>query len=159
MLGDMFVIDAVVHPFNIHPDNDNDGQGQVQGELLWGLHQNWNPPGVQVPQEVFHTDWSAERLTDTLFKESAVDIAVNHHLPLYSRWKDGSAGRAKNIEIAERWPRRAPWNCGHAITAAEQPAAAQRADCAESVAASRGAAADPTAGFSPSPSPAPRTDL
>lgn len=106
MIDDLLVIDAVVHPFNLDPENDNGGEGQVQYELMWGLHQGWNPPDVQVAEDVFHTDWTTEQLTDMLFKESAVDIAVNHHLPLYSWWKDGSVGRHKNVEIAERWPDR-----------------------------------------------------
>jgi predicted TIM-barrel fold metal-dependent hydrolase len=106
MLDDMFVIDSVVHPFDMRTENLVGEPGEGLRNDMWALHTNWSPPDAQVTQDVYYSDWSPEQLTHTLFRESSVDIAVNHHLPLYSWFHDGWVGAHKNIELAERWPDR-----------------------------------------------------
>jgi predicted TIM-barrel fold metal-dependent hydrolase len=106
MFEDKFVIDAVVHPFNLDPSNNRNGTGLEVRDTLLGLHKFWNPPELVISDELFNTDWTTEQLTNTLFRESHVDVAVNHHLPLYSWFTDGSVSRQKNIELATRWPNR-----------------------------------------------------
>lgn len=102
----MFVIDSVVHPFDMRQQNIVAGNGEVIRETMWQLHTGWNPSDAQVSEDLYCTDWSPQQVSDTLFRESDVDIAVNHHLPLYSWFHDGWVGRHKNVEIAQRWPDR-----------------------------------------------------
>ncbi len=106
MLDGMFVIDSVVHPFNQSDANIDTQVGELAREVSWAFHTAWNPPGLQMSHASFKSDWSAEQLTNMMFRESCVDIAVHHHLPLYSWFKDGWVARRKNVEIAERWPDR-----------------------------------------------------
>lgn len=106
MIDDMVVIDSVVHPFDMRDENIVGEPGRVVRDLMWRLHSGWSPAQAQVGADLYYTDWSPEILTETLFRETDVDIGVNHHLPLYSWFHDGWVGRRKNIEIAERWPDR-----------------------------------------------------
>ncbi|MCW2527183.1 MAG: amidohydrolase [Pseudonocardiales bacterium] len=106
MLGNKFVIDGVVHPFNMRPDNSRNGLGGEVVETVRGLQKNWNPPELVLPDEMYDTDWTVQQLSDTMFRETNVDIAVNHHLPLYSWFHDGSVSRQKNIELVTKWPQR-----------------------------------------------------
>jgi hypothetical protein len=106
VLEDIFVVNAVVHPFNLSQDNVASRFGTAVREGIWDMHSNWNPPQWQMPQAEYQTDWSMEMLTDTIFRESCVDLAVTHFLRLDTWFTDGLASRAKNVESSQRWPQR-----------------------------------------------------
>jgi len=105
MHKDVFVIDAIAHAYN--NDRSNAARDMEAFEAAaYAWHTYWNPPGVHVSASQFFTDVSAELMARTLFLESDTDIAVSHHLPLYSWYRDGYVGVNKNVEMMERWPDR-----------------------------------------------------
>jgi predicted TIM-barrel fold metal-dependent hydrolase len=106
VLDEAFVIDSVVHPFDMRDANIIGAPGKAIRDVMWSLHTTWSPQDAQVPAHVYYSDWTPEMLGYTLFRESDVDLAVHHHLPLYSWFRDGWVGRHKNVELAERWPDR-----------------------------------------------------
>ncbi len=106
MIGDAFVINAVVHAYNLHPDNVRAPNGEFMRNFLFGVHSTWNPPGTSVPAALFQADQPMEVLLATNLLESPVDLVVNHTLRLDSMFHDGLCSHAKNVEAARRWPQR-----------------------------------------------------
>ena len=106
MIGDVPVIDAVIHPYNLSEANAAGPTGAMVREGFAMLHMHWNPPDLRAPRHWFQTDQSAEVLAETLFLESDVDLAVYHTLRLDSLFHDGLCSHAKNVELASRWPAR-----------------------------------------------------
>jgi hypothetical protein len=83
MIGDIAVVDAVVHPYNLSPENQ-DPDGAAQLEALYALHQlaTGKEHGEhQLSREEFFSDFPFEAVADSLFVESPVDLAVIHALP------------------------------------------------------------------------------
>ena len=111
MIGNVPVVNGIVHAWNIDPANLtgkgpwNTSQRIVEGDMI-AWHRNWNPPGMSVPIEAYRSDWSAELIARTTFLESDTDLAVHHHIAVYSIFKDGLCSIAKNEEMARRWPDR-----------------------------------------------------
>jgi predicted TIM-barrel fold metal-dependent hydrolase len=111
MIEDIPVVNGIVHAWNIDPSNItgkgpwNTGQRIVEGDMI-GWHRNWNLPGMSVPMSAYRTDWSAEMVARTIFLESETDLAVHHHIAVYSIFKDGLCSIAKNEEMVRRWPGR-----------------------------------------------------
>lgn len=107
MIDDVFVINPTVHAYNLRDDNLRpDPVVRTFRESLWGLHSAWNPPDLQVPRDVYFSDWPIEVLADTLFIETDVDLAGNQNLRLDSWFHDGLCSREKNVEAVSRWPDR-----------------------------------------------------
>lgn len=107
MIEDVFVINPVSHAYNLRDDNVQDNPyGRGLRELLWQIHHLWNPPELQVPRDVYLSDWPIEALARTMFRETSIDIAANMYLRLDSWFVDGLCSRQKNVEAATRWPNR-----------------------------------------------------
>ncbi|HKG39263.1 MAG TPA: amidohydrolase family protein [Conexibacter sp.] len=111
MIHDVPVINGIVHAWNFDPSNVIEGAGTwnesqrlVDDAVAW--HRNWNPPGLQVPMSAYLTDFSPELIARTMFLESDTDLAVHHHLALYTWFKDGLVRHEKNVEMMQRWPDR-----------------------------------------------------
>lgn len=107
MIGDAVVIDAAPHSYNLSPSNIREGVGPAATVKMMRDAIDGLPEGERhMPVEDFWTDWGVDHFFDTMFKESQTDLIVNHHLPLYSWFEDGLCSRAKNAELARRWPTR-----------------------------------------------------
>jgi uncharacterized protein len=106
MIGDVFVINAVAHAYNLEPANIRNVYGEAVRDVLIALHQTWQPEGVSVTAEEFATDWSVDAMARTLFLETDVDIAATHTLRLDSYYTDGLAARYKMVEAVKRYPDR-----------------------------------------------------
>jgi predicted TIM-barrel fold metal-dependent hydrolase len=102
----MTVVDAIVHVYNFSPDNLREGTATtflVDALEKYMLQFN---PGDRMPEDRFKTDWGVDALYNTVFRESQTDLAVTHHLPLYSWFHDGMFGQDQLAEVASRWPKR-----------------------------------------------------
>ena len=106
MIEDIFVINPVSHAYNLAPSNMKSKPGEDVRDLLWALHTGWQPPGVGMTHEEFHSDWSVDAMARTLFVESDVDIAATHTLRLDSYFHDGLCARAKTVEAVTGYPDR-----------------------------------------------------
>jgi hypothetical protein len=106
VIDGIFVINPVAHAYNLAPSNMKSKPGEAVRDLLWAMHQGWQPPGIGMTYEEFHSDWSVEALAKTLFLESDVDVAATHTLRLDSYFHDGLCARAKTVEALTRFPDR-----------------------------------------------------
>lgn len=106
MIDGIFVINPVAHAYNLAPSNMKSAPGEAVRDLLWAMHQGWQPAGVGLSDEEFHSDWSVDALARTLFLESQVDLAATHTLRLDSYFHDGLCSRAKTVEATTRYPDR-----------------------------------------------------
>jgi predicted TIM-barrel fold metal-dependent hydrolase len=106
VIDGIFVINPVAHAYNLAPSNMKSGPGEAVRDLLWGMHQGWQPAGVGMTYEEFHSDWSVEAMARTLFLESDVDLAATHTLRLDSYFHDGLCSRAKMVEATTKYPDR-----------------------------------------------------
>lgn len=104
---DEFIIDGVVHAYNLHPDNYADVKSaKPVSELTYLIGGAGSPkPEFNVPQEIYIDDWTVEDVANVLLKETATDFGVAHTLPLYC-FKDGMCSVEKSAEFVQRWPDR-----------------------------------------------------
>jgi hypothetical protein len=83
MIGDAVVVDAVVHPYNLAPQNQ-DRTAQAQLDAVYAAHRMAADPEHQAyllqPAEFF-SDVSFDVIAQAAFVESPVDLAVIHSLP------------------------------------------------------------------------------
>jgi predicted TIM-barrel fold metal-dependent hydrolase len=103
---DVFVIDAVVHAFNLAEDNVAGRYGAQLHAFAHGLHARFTPPSHVLERDVYMTDMPVEALVRTLFTETQTRLAVTHTLTLHSWFRDGFCSRAKTEEACRRWPER-----------------------------------------------------
>lgn len=103
---DVFVVDAVIHAYNLDPANARNKYGDQLGALVAGIHATWNPPHLTMDPAVFRGDASMEAIVRTVFEESQTSMAAHHVLRLDSWFYDGLCSRAKTMEAVERWPNR-----------------------------------------------------
>lgn len=107
MIDDIFIINPVAHAYDLRDENLQDNRfATIFREILWWLHDEWNPDDLKVPQSVYYSDWPMEVLADTLFLESDIDMAANMNLRLDSWFRNGLCSAEKNLEAATRWPTR-----------------------------------------------------
>lgn len=104
--ADTFVIDAVIHAYNLDPANARNKYGLQLGELIAGIHATWNPPGLAMDAGAFRSDTSIETVVRTVFEESQTAMASHHVLRLDSWFHDGLSAFHKTKEARERWPQR-----------------------------------------------------
>jgi predicted TIM-barrel fold metal-dependent hydrolase len=104
MIEDALVVDATVHAFNFHPDNYKQPfvAHVTKGLYHWifdQLHPQ-NDPRYKLSFHEFQNmfDWQPHCMESVLFRESGVDIAVYHGVPMYGFYGDGSSP----IDIAEK---------------------------------------------------------
>lgn len=83
MLNGAVVVDAVVHPYNLDPANQNP-EAAEQLEVVYGAHvvaTGTDHPEHILRREEFFSDFPFEAIADSLFVESPVDLAIIHALP------------------------------------------------------------------------------
>jgi predicted TIM-barrel fold metal-dependent hydrolase len=83
MIGDTVVVDAVVHPYNLAPENQNP-DAREQLEAVYGAHvvaTGPDHPEHLLQRAEFFSDFPFEAVADSLFVESPVDLAIIHALP------------------------------------------------------------------------------
>lgn len=102
-----FIIDAVVHPYNLAPDNYADvPSATVISETAYLIGGMGSPdPRYDMPHDAYVSDWSVTDLANIVFKESSTDIAAIHNLPLYC-YKDGMVSLEKTAEAVTSHPDR-----------------------------------------------------
>jgi predicted TIM-barrel fold metal-dependent hydrolase len=108
MIGDVVVADAVVHPYNLAPANQNP-DAQAQLDAVYGAHELATAPAhaeYLLSREEFFTDFSYEALASALFVESQVDIAVIHALPNLGFANDYVTEPRAAAEFRDRHPDR-----------------------------------------------------
>lgn len=106
MIDDMFVIDAVCHPYNHLPSNfaDKAGGGAIT-ELAYALAADPPDPTYAMEREEYLTDWQVPELANLLFHESATDVGIIHPLAI-SAFVDGYVSIEKAAEALRDYPNR-----------------------------------------------------
>lgn len=107
MIGnDTFVIDAVVHAYNLSESNYRVPEYAAQiSDMVYDSWMKATPPALTLPKERYLRDWSVEETANMLFRESSTDIAVFHPTPI-NVYHDGLTSVEKAKEARERWPTR-----------------------------------------------------
>jgi predicted TIM-barrel fold metal-dependent hydrolase len=83
MLGDIAVVDAVVHPYDLGPAN-RDEAARTQLDSVYAAHRLSMDDAhdrYRLTRAEFFTDFGFDAMADALFRESPVDVAVLHALP------------------------------------------------------------------------------
>jgi len=83
MIGDMFVMDAVVHPWNLGPANQDPNALDVL-EAVYGSHRlalDQAHAGFMLQRDEIFSDISFDTVATAEFVEAPVDFAVLHALP------------------------------------------------------------------------------
>src|SRR5262245_42364799 len=105
MIDECFVIDAVVHAFDLSEDNfasPPTAEAITVGQV--SIMQN-QPPGYVLPESAVRRDWPIDDTATVLFDESGTDVAIYHPTPIYA-FKDGLSSVEKGVEGLERYPSR-----------------------------------------------------
>lgn len=106
MIDGIPVIDAVVHPYNMTPENARHRQADWITAQVAGGYQATSGPGYRVPHDAFvDRDWSIEDVANMSFVESYADLAAYHVLPIRA-YADGFCSLEKGLEAQDRWPQR-----------------------------------------------------
>jgi predicted TIM-barrel fold metal-dependent hydrolase len=83
MIGGRVVADAVVHPYNLAPEN-REPAARAQLDAVYAAHAMATIPehdDFRLTEDEFFTDFPFEAMAQALFVESPIDIAVIHALP------------------------------------------------------------------------------
>lgn len=83
MIEGSVVVDAVVHPYDLSPENRNPSAG-AQLESVYGAHVVATGPDHaehMLARDEFFSDFPFEAIADSVFVESPVDLAIVHALP------------------------------------------------------------------------------
>jgi predicted TIM-barrel fold metal-dependent hydrolase len=103
---DVFVIDPVIHAFNLSEANVASRYGAQLHAMSYGLHAGFSPPEATIEQPAYMTDMPIEALLDTVFLESQTKGAAHHTLTLNTWFKDGFCSREKTVAGANTHPDR-----------------------------------------------------
>ena len=124
MIGDSFVLDAVVHGYNFAPENQKGGVicQQLVGMIYHGFHCGFQPRGQsQWILDAYRFMHGADPalLSHALFAESQTDACIYHGVPVYGMFADGGSPLWVGKEMRERYPGRvllygpiSPWQPG-----------------------------------------------
>jgi len=83
MIDGRIVVDAVVHPYNLAPENQEPA-AQAQIDAVYAAHTVATVPedaDFRLAPEEFFSDFPFEAMARSLFVESPIDVAVIHALP------------------------------------------------------------------------------
>jgi predicted TIM-barrel fold metal-dependent hydrolase len=108
MLAGRVVVDAVVHPYNLAPENWNPAAVE-QVEAVHRFHLDCHDPAnahYALGRDEFFVDFDGDALTHALFAESPVDVAVLHALPNLGFTRGGITDPERVAELRERHPHR-----------------------------------------------------
>lgn len=105
-LEETFILDAVVHAYNLDPSNyRNEQHAQGITDMIFGTVDAASPPGYRVTREGYVRDWTVDETANMLFLESDTDMATFQALPLYA-FHDGLTANKKGVEAVETYPER-----------------------------------------------------
>ena len=110
MIDDAFVIDAVVHGYNLSPENQlSPAAAELAAALYYGVHRGFSPRGQEQwildAQRFFHGH-NPDLLAHALFAESQTDVGIYHGVPAYGLFTDGGSPLWVGKEIRQRYPGR-----------------------------------------------------
>lgn len=108
MIGGAVVVDAVVHPYNLAPANQNPA-AQPQLDAVFAAHEiamDEEHAEFSMTREEFFADVSFDTIARSLFVESPVDMAVIHALPNLGFAKDYVTDPRRAAEYRDRHPDR-----------------------------------------------------
>lgn len=111
MIDGLPVIDAVIHAYNMNPDNFANRFAAPLCDLVFHSVAGAAIPRYAPTREQFYRNWSIEETVDQVFVESDTDLAVYHVLPIFA-FHDGLCSLDKAIEAQQRWPNRIVTYCG-----------------------------------------------
>jgi predicted TIM-barrel fold metal-dependent hydrolase len=108
MINDSLVVDAVVHPYNLS-DANRDPAAEAQLESVYQAHvlaTGPDHPAHLLTREEFFSDFPFEAMADSLFVESAVDLAIIHALPNLGFARDYVTDPQRAAAFRDRHPHR-----------------------------------------------------
>jgi uncharacterized protein len=108
MIGGLVVADAVVHPYNLGPQNRNP-EAWPQLDAVYAAHEIATDPARPefcLSRDEFFTDFPFEAVASSLFVESPVDLAVIHALPNLGFAHDYVTDPRRAAAIRDRHPDR-----------------------------------------------------
>ena len=143
MIGDTFVIDAVVHGYNLSPENQRGpASAELAAALYYGVHRGFSPRGQEqwvLDAERFFHGHNPDLLAHALFAESQTDVGIYHGVPAYGMFTDGGSPLWVGKEIRTRYPGRmllygpiSPW-LPNAVEEVDRDQAVARLDRAQQV--------------------------
>jgi predicted TIM-barrel fold metal-dependent hydrolase len=109
VIGNAFVVDAVVHGYNFAPENRIGGKySDGTATALGGAHTAWSPSPEWAlpPGRIVEEPISAELLGSALFRESQTDACIYHETPHWGLFKDGGSPLTVGKRMRELWPTR-----------------------------------------------------
>lgn len=108
MIDGAVVVDAVVHPYNLDPANQNP-QARDQLEAVYGAHVVATGTAHSehvLTRDEFFSDFPFDVIADSLFVESPVDLAVIHSLPNLGFCRGDVTSPARAAAFRDRYPNR-----------------------------------------------------
>lgn len=103
---DVFVLNAVVHAFNLDPSNYAiEAPARASVEMFCGIAGNTGDKAYDYPRSLIQRDWPVEDLAALLFRESTTSVAVYHPTPIFI-YKDGLSSVEKAAEAVAKYPSR-----------------------------------------------------
>jgi predicted TIM-barrel fold metal-dependent hydrolase len=111
VIGDAVVVDAVVHPYNLSPENQNPAATE-QLESVYAAHRlatGEEHADYQLSREEFFSDFPFEAIAGSLFVESPVDLAVIHALPNLGFCRGYVTDPRRAAAFRSRYPDRFLW--------------------------------------------------
>jgi predicted TIM-barrel fold metal-dependent hydrolase len=106
VIDGIFVVDGIAHAFDWRPERRVGVQGQLLAESVLAGLQRYCPPEAMLPPAELVSRYGAGNTARAYFLESDVDLAVTHHVPLYSYLRGGLVTIEDQRELLERWPQR-----------------------------------------------------
>ena len=100
-----FVVDAVIHAFNLTAENTRTPLADDMRAMTYGLVA-LTGDADKMPLEEFLRDWTIEDLAELTFAQSDVHVGVYHGVPWYDYFADGFSANEKGMEMRRRWPDR-----------------------------------------------------
>lgn len=101
MLDDLFVVDAVVHPYNLSAENVEVVDHAGANPLIYVRDEQY-----ALTREEKLTDFSPYGTAHALFAESPVDLGILHALPRFSFTRGPFTDLRKVVAMRDRWPDR-----------------------------------------------------
>lgn len=105
MIDGIPVIDAILHSYDLSPENYKNRWAPPVGEFLWAATYDGGRPGYRLPKDQYIRDWGIEETANLAFAESQVDIGVQHVL-VQGAFRNDLVSFDKILEISQRWPDR-----------------------------------------------------
>ena len=105
MLNDKYVIDSVIHSYNLDPANHavpRNAQGIT--DMIFGVVAG-SGPEYELTHEQYVRDWDVDETVSTLFLESQTDFAIYHPVPI-GAYHDGLVAVEKAAEVVAKYPTR-----------------------------------------------------